>query len=80
MQFNKTAKYHKDRPNEVKYATCSSDKARKILNYKTTISLEDSIQKVVDYVKANGPKKFIYNYEIELNNNLVPITWKKKLF
>ena len=31
-------------------------KARKILNYKTTISLEDSIQKVVDYVKANGPK------------------------
>ena len=80
LQFNKTAKYHKDRPNEVKYAKCSSEKARKILNYKTTISLEDSIQKVVDYVKANGPKKFIYNYEIELNNNLVPITWKKKLF
>ena len=80
LQFNKTAKYYKDRPNEVKYAKCSAEKARKLLNYKTTISLEDSIQKVVDYVKQNGPKKFLYNYEIELNSNLVPITWKKKLF
>ncbi len=80
LKFNKSAKYYKDRPNEVKYAKCSSEKARKLLNYKTTISLEDSIQKVVDYVKLNGPKKFLYNYEIELNNNLVPITWKKKLF
>ncbi len=80
LKFNKSAKYYKDRPNEVKYAKCSSEKARKLLNYKTTISLEQSIQKVIDYVKLNGPKKFLYNYEIELNNNLVPITWKKKLF
>ena len=80
LKFNKNAKYHKDRPNEVKYAKCSSDKARKLLNYKTTVSLEDSIQKTMNYVKSKGPKKFLYNYEIELNNNLVPITWKKKLF
>ena len=80
LQFNKNPKYYKDRPNEVKYAKCSSEKARKLLNYKTTVSLEDSIQKVVDYVKLNGAKKFLYNYDIELNNNLVPITWKKKLF
>ena len=26
--------YKKERPREVKYATCSSDKARKLLNYK----------------------------------------------
>ena len=80
LQFNKSAKYYKDRPNEVKYAKCSANKARKLLNYKTTVSLEDSIQKVIDYIKLNGPKKFLYNYEIELNNNLVPETWKKKLF
>jgi UDP-glucose 4-epimerase len=80
LQFNKNPKYYKDRPNEVKYAKCSSEKARKLLNYKTTVSLEDSIQKVVDYVNLNGAKKFLYNYDIELNNNLVPITWKKKLF
>ena len=80
LQFNKTAKYYLDRPNEVKYAKCSSNKARKILDYKTTTSLDDSIQKVVDYIKQKGPKKFLYDYEIELNNDLVPITWKKKLF
>tara|TARA_A100001035_G_C27784872_1_gene503772 strand:- start:212 stop:1213 length:1002 start_codon:yes stop_codon:yes gene_type:complete len=80
LKFNKNAKYYKDRPNEVKYAKCSADKARRILNYKTTVTLEDSIQKVVDYVSKSGPKKFLYNYEIELNNSLVPITWKKKLF
>ncbi len=80
LQFNKSAKYYKDRPNEVRYAKCSSEKARKLLKYKTTVSLEDSIQKVVDYIKLHGPKKFLYNYEIELNNKLVPVTWKKKLF
>ena len=80
LQFNKPAKYYKDRPNEVKYAKCSSEKARLLLGYKTTVSLQDSIQKVVDYVNLKGPKEFLYNYEIELNNKLVPITWKKKLF
>ena len=80
LQFNKNPKYHKDRPNEVKYAKCSSEKARKLLKYRTTVSLEDSIQKTINYIKSKGPKKFLYNYEIELNNNLVPITWKKKLF
>ena len=80
MQFNQEPIYVKDRPNEVKFANCSSSKARKLLNYKTTVSLEDSIQKVVDYVKEKGAKKFIYSYDIEINNDLVPITWKKKIF
>ena len=80
LQSNLPAKYYKDRPNEVKYAFCSSTKARKLLGYKTTVDLEDSIQKVIDYVKKNGTKKFVYNYDIEMNNDLVPITWKKKLF
>ena len=80
LKFNLPAKYYEDRPNEVKIAHCSSEKARKLLNYKTTVSLEDSIQKVVDYINRFGPKKFLYNYDIELDTKLVPITWKKKLF
>ena len=80
MQFNKPAQYFKDRPNEVKNANCSSEKARKLLGYKTTVKLEDSIQRVVDYVKLKGPKKFIYNYEIEIDSDIVPETWKKKIF
>ena len=80
MQFNKPAQYFKDRPNEVKNANCSSEKARKLLGYKTTVKLEDSIQRVVDYVKLKGPKKFKYNYEIEIDSDIVPETWKKKIF
>tara|TARA_Y100000816_G_scaffold17067_1_gene11162 strand:+ start:119 stop:1120 length:1002 start_codon:yes stop_codon:yes gene_type:complete len=80
LQSNLPAKYYKDRPNEVKYAYCSSNKAKKILGYKTTVAVEDSIQKVVNYIKKKGPKKFLYNYDIEINNKLVPETWKKRIF
>ena len=80
LQFNEQAEYVKDRPNEVKHAICSSDKARKYLNYKTSIKLSDSIDKVINYIKDNGPKKFEYNYELEINNELTPDTCKNKKF
>ncbi len=80
LQFNEQAKYVEDRPNEVKNAICSSDKARKFLNYKTTVNLYDSIDKVINFIKENGPKKFEYNYNLEIKNNLTPKTWKNKLF
>ena len=80
LQFNKDAQYVEDRPNEVKNAICSSDKARKFLSYKTSVSLDDSIDKVIKYIKKNGPKKFEYNYKLEIQNKLTPKTWKNKLF
>ena len=40
--------YKKDRPREVKHALCSSDKARKFLNYKTTTSLDEGIKKLLN--------------------------------
>ena len=80
LQSNLSANYYKDRPNEVKYAYCSSNKAKKLLGYKTTVDTNESIQKVIDYIKLKGPKKFLYNYDIEINNKLVPETWKKKIF
>ena len=80
LKFNEPAKYVEDRPNEVKYATCSSDKARKILDYKTTVTLDESIDKVIEFIKKKGPKEFEYNYELEINNDLTPKTWKNKIF
>ena len=80
LQFNKDAQYVEDRPNEVKNAICSSDKARKFLSYKTRVNLSDSIDKVIKYIKKNGPKKFEYNYRLEIQNKLTPKTWKNKLF
>ena len=80
LKFNQEPKYFHDRPNEVKYATCSSDKARKILGYKTSVSLENSIDKVINYIKEKGPKNFKYNYMLEIENEKTPKTWKEKLF
>ena len=80
LQFNKDAQYVEDRPNEVKNAICSSDKARKFLSYKTRVNLSDSIDKVIKYIKKNGPKKFEYNYKLEIQNKLTPKTWKNKVF
>ena len=80
LKFNQPAIYCEDRPNEVKHAICSSNKARKLLNYKTSISLNDAIQKVVDYIKQKGPRKFKYNHQLEINNDKTPETWKNKTF
>ena len=80
LQFNQEPKYFLDRPNEVKHANCSSDKAREILDYKTSVKLEDSIQKVIDYIKKKGTKEFKYNYTLEIENENTPLTWKNKLF
>ena len=70
--------YKPGRPREVKHATCSADKARNLLNYKTSVSLKDGIQKTFEYVKNRGVKPFDYNIEIEINNELTPKTWTKK--
>ena len=80
LQYNQMPRYFPDRPNEVKHATCSSDKARVLLNYKTTISLDKSIDRVIEYIKENGTKDFDYKYELEINNEKTPETWSKKLF
>ena len=80
IKTNITAEYFTDIQNEVKHANCSSDKARKLLNYKTTVNLDESIEKVVNFIQKEGPKKFKYEYDIEINSNLVPITWKEKKF
>jgi len=79
MGFNENPIYQKDRPNEVKYATCSSEKARKYLKYKTNVSLEESIDKLVNYINKNGSKDFKYNYELEIINKTTPVSWKKKM-
>ena len=70
--------YKKDRPQEVKHAICSADKARDLLNYKTTVSLDDGIKRTYDYIKERGIRPFDYNINIEINNELTPTTWTKK--
>ena len=35
---------------------------------------------MIEYVKKHGTKQFRYNYEIEINNEHTPETWKNKMF
>ena len=80
LKFNLGPKYLEDRPNEVKEATCSADKARKILGYKTSVSLDKSLDKMINYISNKGPKAFQYNYPLEINNEKTPLAWKERLF
>ena len=70
--------YKPDRPQEVKHASCSADKARKLLNYKTTVDLKTGITKTFDYIKQRGAKSFDYYINVEILNELTPSTWTKK--
>ena len=80
LQFNQEPKYFADRPNEAKHATCSSDKARKLLNYKTSISLDESIDTVINFIKAKGPRAFKYSYMLEIENEKPQKHGKKSCF
>ena len=68
-----------ERPQEVKHATCSADKARHYLGYETKTTLEESIKKTVEYIKKRGTRQFEYNLPLEIINDKTPETWKKKL-
>lgn len=80
LKFNENPIYFKDRPNEVKYAACSSNKARNLLNYSTSVTLEESLDKVIDFIKKKGTKEFKYGYKLEIENENTPETWKNKIF
>lgn len=66
------------RPNEVKNAYCSSDKARKLLGYEPKQSLRDCLSEMVSYIKEQGVKPFAYNFPIEIEKGC-PEVWMQKL-
>lgn len=77
---NLKPKYLSDRPQEVKEAFCTTEKAEKLLGYKTTVHLEEGVKKMIEWAKELGPQKFNYLQNgLELENEDVPATWKDKL-
>ena len=80
LQFNQEPVHYSDRPNEVKMANCSADKAKKILDYKKNVSLDESLAKMTEYIKLKGKKNFQYNYELEIIDEKTPKTWIEKKF
>jgi UDP-glucose 4-epimerase len=67
-----------DRPREVKHASCSSDKARRLLNYQTKTTLEESIRATVEYIRSKGTKPFDYSYPLEIVTEKTPKTWSER--
>jgi UDP-glucose 4-epimerase len=71
--------YFPERPREVKDAMCSSDKARKILGYKTTIDVKQAVKNTADWIKNRGPKPFDYSFPLEIINDKTPQPWRDRL-
>lgn len=68
------------RPQEVKHATCSANKIRKVFRYETKVSLERSLVKLIDYIQSRGTMPFHYHLPIEIQSPLTPESWTKRLF
>ena len=79
LKYNKQAIKKPERVNEVKNAICSSELSERLLNFKSNQNIEQVISKMIEFIQKKGPKKFNYNYQIEIQNELTPDTWKKKL-
>ena len=76
--FNADPIFTSARPQEVKEATCSVNKARRMLGYKTKTTLKQSIRFTTEFIKKKGPKPFIYNIPVEIVSDITPETWIKK--
>ena len=66
------------RPQEVYVALCSSDKARQLLGYETTVTLDQGLRDLVDWIRPRV-KDFRYHLPIEIDSDLTPKTWTQRL-
>lgn len=71
--------FYPPRPAEVHTAHCSAEKARKLLDYDPTWTLEDGLTQLIDWIASKGPRPFDYHLPIELPGSSVPRTWAEKL-
>ena len=74
-------KHIPERPNEVKEAWCSSDKARNLLGFREKQSLDDCLKEMVLYIKNQleiiKETDFQYSFPIEIEKGC-PGTWMNK--
>lgn len=80
LDFDLAPVFHPARPCEVKLAHCSADKARRLLGYEPKVTLEEGLRDMVLWMKARGPRDFNYHLGVEIDNDRVPATWRKRIF
>ena len=68
-----------ERPNEVRNAYSSYQKAKQLLNYEPLTDLEKGIREMIKWAKEIGWEQPVYLEALELENDSTPKTWKEKL-
>jgi UDP-glucose 4-epimerase len=79
LSFDLEPIYVAARPREVDVATCSADKARRLLGYETTVLLDKGLREMIDWIREHGTKPFSYHLPIEIDSPLLPSTWRDRL-
>ncbi len=79
MGTNLDPLYLPGRPQEVFEANCSADLARKVLGYKTKVSLEKGLEDLYLWIKEKGAKEFSYHLPLEFITSKTPRSWTEKL-
>ena len=72
--------YEKSRPQEVQFANCSADKARRLFGYSPKVRLREGLRSMVDHIKQRGTKPFKYHIDLEIINKSTPDTWTERKF
>ena len=80
LNFKLDPIYVPGRPQEVRLATCSADKARKMLGYKTQYTLRQGLGEIIDYIEKRGTRKFRYHLDVEIVNDKTPKAWTQRMF
>jgi len=80
MRFNLNPVFLPGRPQEVAHAICSSDKARKLLDYRTVVDLDTGLSHMIKSIKQRGVRPFKYHIDLEIVNERTPKTWTERLF
>ncbi|WP_049911027.1 NAD-dependent epimerase/dehydratase family protein [Halorubrum coriense] len=79
LDFDLDPIYKRERPQEVRLANCSADKARELLDYETEYTLRQGLEEMIEWMKARGAKEFDYHIECEIVNEQTPETWTNEL-
>lgn len=76
---NMKPEYLSFRPQEVKDAWCTIQKAKDLLGYSTSVNLGEGVRKMIVWAKKVGHQNFKYLDNLEIVSRDTPVAWTKKL-
>ncbi|MEO1687611.1 MAG: NAD-dependent epimerase/dehydratase family protein [Pseudomonadota bacterium] len=68
------------RPEEVRAALCTADKARALLGFEARTPLEDTLEGMIAWIRRHGPRPFRYRIDLEIPSQIAPRTWRERTY